>query len=268
MSPQRKRRQRPEASTGPQPVLAIYQQARGWGLVGLGCLLLAGVARVQIPGGAGLVAMLVGFLFAAVFVLVCRLQFWLAKSMRQSAHQLLNSTPFARWEIPALEWHAFLRQEVRAGRWIVPCVTALGAGFGVFVGYVINTDGNAAAATDWTVYAIAGATGLGVGFLVGAFMGYIRNLPFTLAAQYPGQVIFGQQGYYMPGVYRRWFATGGHLRPAEIPPDGEHGMPVLVLNYKVRTKHGYSDARYRLPIPPDKKHDAVRVRDWLNLQLT
>lgn len=247
-----------------RPALAVRAQAADFGLAALTCGVICLGACIFLEGEARLLVAILAGIGALPGLLVWGTLLWLSRSLQRDAQELMLGSWKTRWVVPEPDWQEFVVRERRRYQWVVPVVAAFGAAFGSFVGYVLVDEKALIGDSIWLTYTVSAVAGGMLGGILGAFFQRINRRQFQLASSHSGIVLFGDNGYYMPGEYRPWRSFGQHLSRAAVSTTDDGQPPRLMLVFKVKSKYGYVDVVAYAPIPSGKEADAERIVAWLN----
>lgn len=91
---------------------------------------------------------------------------------------------------------------------------------------------------------------------VAAVLGPRRRRRLQLESK--GTAWIGLRGVYCGGIFHDWSMPGSSLRSVEAS-EGEDGRKTLELTYDFPTRAGFQTETARVPVPPEREQDALRV---------
>lgn len=247
----------------PRVVLATGVQARSFLVLSL-IILGAGAACYAFPGADRLAITIIIAITSSPFLLVAGILFFYDRSYSKAANRLFDDPALGAWTVPDPQWQSYLNISYRSFRWLAPLIALLGLVIGVTSAAVVTSDGNQLGGSTLATFAILITVCTAIAAAFGAFLHFIATVKYSLASSRPGEILFGEKGYYLPGEYRPWFGFGQRLKCASIENVSDYDLPMLAVTFRIKTRYGDTDEVIRLPIAPGSEWAAADIVQSLN----
>lgn len=182
------------------------------------------------------------------------LVFWfLSRSHRKKAVELLDGEVLVHWTYMDEDWQAWLDTRKRKGVLFSLLFTGILFAVGLIVGLLLMSDGDAIGDSGFLTWFVPAAGGTAVGVVVSIFTMGTGAYVTALLRKIDGICVISDTGIYLPGVFWPFRAFGSTL--SEV----SRKRNLLVFEFEVTSGQYDSTTTVKVPIPAGGEVEAEQV---------